>query len=179
MYNEVFWPQVSRALTQALRGDGTGLLTLSDEYLSRDRNGHYGQDLTSYSPIYCLDHPETRSLDAIAADAKELGQKYPPLGDFIGWGAVSCQQWPLKGVVPAQRLTAPGAAPILVVGSTEDPATPYEWAQSLASQLSSGRLLTRVGQGHTGYRQGTLCVDQGIERYLVQGLVPAPGTRCS
>ncbi len=155
------------------------MLALADQYLDRDKQGHYGQDLTSYSPIYCLDHPETRSVEAIGADARRLEQKYPPLGDFIGWGAVPCKVWPLPGVVPAQKLTAQGAAPILVVGTTEDPATPYEWAKGLASQLSSGRLLTRVGQGHTGYRQGNRCIDGAIERYLVQGSEPAAGTTCS
>jgi pimeloyl-ACP methyl ester carboxylesterase len=178
MYDAQEWPRESRAIAAALRGDGTPLLNLADEYLSRDSSGHYGQDLTSYSPIYCLDHPETRSVEAIGADAERLGKAYPPLGDFIGWGAVSCKVWPLPGVVPAKKLTAPGAAPILVVGTTDDPATPYEWAKSLASQLSPGRLLTRVGQGHTGYRKSP-CVDAAVERYLVQGTLPAEGASCS
>jgi pimeloyl-ACP methyl ester carboxylesterase len=179
MYEEGFWPTISRGIAQALRGDGTTLLALSDDYLERDRSGRYGQSLTSYSPIYCLDHPETRSVDEIAAQARELGRKYPPLGDFIGWGPLSCKVWPVPGVVPAQKLTAPGAAPILVVGTTDDPATPYEWSQSLAGQLSSGRLLTRTGQGHVGYRQGNECIDRAVEKYLVQGEVPAENTVCS
>jgi pimeloyl-ACP methyl ester carboxylesterase len=179
MYEPSYWPTVSRGIAQAMRGDGTTLLALSDEYLDRDASGHYGQSLTSYNPIYCLDHPETRSVDEIETQAHELGKEYPPLGDFIGWGAVSCKVWPVPGVVPRQKLTAPGAAPILVVGTTDDPATPYEWAKSLGSQLSSGRLLTRTGQGHTGYRQGNACVDGAVERYLVQGAVPAKGTVCS
>jgi pimeloyl-ACP methyl ester carboxylesterase len=179
MYETGYWPAVSRGIAQALRGDGTTLLALSDQYVDRNTSGHYGQSLTSYNPIYCLDHPETRSLDEIEAQAHELGKEYPPLGDFIGWGAVSCKMWPVPGVVPMQKLTAPGAAPILVVGTTDDPATPYEWAQSLAGQLSSGRLLTRTGQGHTGYRQGDVCIDRAVERYLVQGVVPAKGTVCS
>ncbi len=179
MYEEGFWPTISRGIAQALRGDGTTLLALSDDYLERDRSGRYGQSLTSYSPIYCLDHPETRSVDEIATQARELGKKYPPLGDFIGWGALSCKVWPVPGVVPAQKLTAPGAAPILVVGTTDDPATPYEWSQSLAGQLSSGRLLTRTGQGHVGYRQGNECIDRAVEKYLVQGEAPAEGTVCS
>jgi pimeloyl-ACP methyl ester carboxylesterase len=178
MYEQAFWPTISRGVAQALRGDGTTLLALSDDYLERDAKGHYGQSLTSYNPIYCLDHPETRSIDEISAQARELGRQYPPLGDFIGWGALSCKVWPVPGVVPAQKLTAQGAAPILVVGTTDDPATPYEWAQALAGQLSSGRLLTRTGQGHVGYRQGNSCIDRAVEKYLVQGSVPSEGTVC-
>jgi pimeloyl-ACP methyl ester carboxylesterase len=178
MYEQASWPSVTRALTQALRGDGTTLLALADNYLERDRNGHYAQDVTSYSPIYCLDHPETRTVAQIGDQAAQLQKQYPPLGDFIGWGQTSCQVWPLPGVTPTQRLTAPGAQPILVVGTTEDPATPYEWAKSLASQLSSGRLLTREGQGHAAYRQGNGCIDLAIDRYLVQGTLPKEGTVC-
>ncbi len=179
MYERSYWPTISRGLAQALRGDGTTLLALSDNYLERQPDGRYGQSLTSYNPIYCLDHPETRSVDEIAAQARQLAEQYPPIGDFIGWGALSCKVWPVPAVVPAQKLTAQGAAPILVVGTTGDPATPYEWAQSLAGQLSSGRLLTRVGQGHVGYRQGNTCTDLAVEKYLVQGAVPAEDVSCS
>jgi pimeloyl-ACP methyl ester carboxylesterase len=178
MYEQSWWPTVTRAITQAMRGDGTSLLALSDDYLERDKNGHYAQDMTSYSPIYCLDHPETRTVEQIGEQAHQLGAAYPPLGDFIGWGQTSCQVWPLSGVTPTQRLTAQGAAPILVVGTTDDPATPYEWATSLASQLSSGRLLTRQGQGHAAYRQGNGCIDLAIDRYLVQGILPKAGAVC-
>jgi pimeloyl-ACP methyl ester carboxylesterase len=178
MYAQVLWPTVTRAITQAIRGDGTTLLLLADDYLKRDRNGHYAQDTTSYSPIYCLDHPETRTVAQIGDQAAQLEKQYPPLGGFIGWGETSCQGWPLPVVTPTQRLTAAGAQPILVVGTTDDPATPYEWAKSLASQLSSGRLLTRQGQGHAAYRQGSECIDLAIDRYLVEGKVPKAGTVC-
>jgi pimeloyl-ACP methyl ester carboxylesterase len=178
MYERSAWPTLTRAITQATRGDGTTLLAMADNYLERDRNGHYSQDVTSYSPIYCLDHPETRTLAQIGDQAVQLQKQYPPLGDFIGWGQTSCQVWPLPGVTPTQRVSAEGAQPIVVVGTTDDPATPYEWAKSLASQLSSGRLLTREGQGHAAYRQGSECIDLAIDRYLVQGTLPEEGTVC-
>jgi pimeloyl-ACP methyl ester carboxylesterase len=178
LYEQATWPTVSRAIAQAMRGDGTTLLALSDDYLER-KNGHYGQSMTSYGPIYCLDHPETRTVAQIGEQAAELQQQYPPLGDFIGWGQTSCQVWPLPGVTPTQRVSAEGAQPILVVGTTDDPATPYEWAKSLASQLSSGRLLTREGQGHAAYRQGNACIDLALDRYLVRGALPREGTVCT
>jgi pimeloyl-ACP methyl ester carboxylesterase len=178
LYEQSWWPIVTRGITQALRGDGSTLLALSDQYTERDSTGHYGEDMTAYSPIYCLDHAVPGSAKQILARSRALGATYPPLGDYIASGAVQCQVWPIKAVMPVQRLTAPGAAPILVVGTTDDPATPYEWAKSLASQLSSGRLLTRVGQGHAAYRQGNGCIDRAIERYFVEGTVPAAGTVC-
>ena len=67
------------------------------------------------------------------------------------------------------RCDAAGAAPILVVGTTRDPATPYESAQALAEQLDSGHLLTYDGDGHTAYRLGSSCVDTAVDAYLLDG----------
>lgn len=80
--------------------------------------------------------------------------------------------------MPRKALTAEGAAPILVLGTVDDPATPYEWAQALSSQLSSGRLLTWEGSVHTAYHQGNDCIDDKVEHYLLTGEVPDEGTRC-
>ena len=74
---------------------------------------------------------------------------------------------------------AKGAAPILVVGTTRDPATPYAWAQALADQLDSGRLLTFDGDGHTGYNRGSSCINRAVEKYLIQGVLPAEGLVCT
>ncbi len=68
-----------------------------------------------------------------------------------------------------KELHATGAAPILVLGTIDDPATPYEWSEALASQLDSGRLLTWEGTVHTAYRQGSTCVDEKVEDYLLTG----------
>ena len=95
MYEQSSWPTVGRAITQAMRGDGSTLLALSDAYFERDKDGHYAQDMTSYSPIYCLDHPEKRTVAQIGEQAASLQKQYPPLGGFIGWGQTSCQVWPL------------------------------------------------------------------------------------
>ncbi|HVN13930.1 MAG TPA: alpha/beta hydrolase [Kineosporiaceae bacterium] len=178
MYAQALWPTVTQGITQAMRGDGSQLLALSDQYTDRDSHGRYGEDLTAYSPIYCLDHAPSGTVDQVLARARVFGASYPPLGDFIATGDVQCVVWPLRAVVPAQRLTARGAAPIVVIGTTDDPATPYEWAKSLASQLSSARLLTRTGQGHAAYRQGNPCIDRAVDRYLVQGTLPAAAQVC-
>ena len=179
LYSQQLWPALSKGLTEAFRGDGTTLLLLADLYAERDKQGTYDLLLQAYYAIDCLDHAETRSLDAIAADSARLRAKYPPFGDTLGWGQVVCDVWPYPAVVPAERITANGAKPILVVGTTDDPATPYEWATSLASQLSSGRLLTRKGQGHTAYQAGSACTDAALAHYLVSGTLPAAGTVCS
>jgi pimeloyl-ACP methyl ester carboxylesterase len=178
LYSAQLWPSLTNGLTNALSGDGDGLLALADTYLERDDKGHYGQTIAANPAIFCLDVPETRSTEQIQADAAELQRKYPPLGGTIGWGALSCSQWPLPSVMPRRKLSATGAAPILVLGTVDDPATPYEWARSLSSQLSSGRLLTWEGTVHTAYNQGSDCIDSKVEAYLLSGAVPAAGLRC-
>jgi pimeloyl-ACP methyl ester carboxylesterase len=178
LYATQLWPQLTTGLTEAMTGSGKSLLELADTYLERDAKGHFGQTIAANPAIFCLDVAETRTPAQIGADAAELQRQFPPLGGAIGWGALSCSQWPLKAVMPRKKLTAEGAAPILVVGTVDDPATPYEWAQGLASQLSSGRLLTWEGTVHTAYNQGDDCIDDKVETYLLTGTVPAEGTRC-
>lgn len=178
MYSRESWPYLTQALTAALQGDGSGLLALADLYLERAEDGTYGQIQQVINPIYCLDHADRRDVDEIRASAEELRTEYPPFGDFIGWGESTCAEWPYRAVVPRQELTAPGAAPILVLGTTGDPATPYEWAESLAGQLTSGVLVTREGEGHTAYAVGSACIDRTVVDYLVRGTVPPEGTRC-
>ena len=78
----------------------------------------------------------------------------------------------------AAPIRAPGAGPILVVGTTRDPATPYAFAKNLAAELDSGRLLTYDGDGHTAYKEGSGCIDDAVDAYLVGGKLPAEGTRC-
>ncbi len=100
-------------------------------------------------------------------------------GEALAWAALNCAYWPVRATGEAQRIEAKGAAPIVVVGTTRDPATPYRWAQSLAAQLSSARLLTYDGDGHTAYGRGSACIDAAINTYLLKGTPPADGKRCS
>ena len=178
MYTDQLWSMLSRGISEALQGDGSTLLELADLYNERDSDGHYGQVLAANPAIYCLDHGEEASTDHIREFAAELGRRYPPFGDSMGWGVLGCAEWPTPATVRPQRLTAEGAAPILVIGTTGDPATPYEWAKALAAQLSSGRLLTWEGQGHTAYGRAGACVSEAVETYLLAGAPPDDGTVC-
>jgi pimeloyl-ACP methyl ester carboxylesterase len=178
LYDDAFYPTLTTGIEQALNGDGTTLLRLADIYYQRDAKGRYGQTIAANPAIFCLDVAEKRTAAQIGVDAEKLGRMYPPLGSALGWGALGCAEWPVPAVVPREKLTAKGAAPILVLGTVGDPATPYEWAQGLASQLSSGELLTWEGDVHTAYNRGDRCVDDAVERYLLSGTMPAQGTRC-
>ena len=89
-----------------------------------------------------------------------------------------CAAETFKATEPEPEIDAEGSNPIVVVGTTRDPATPYEWAEALAKALDNGVLVSRDGDGHTGYMQGNGCVDDAIDAYLVDGKVPDNGLEC-
>ncbi|WP_432125555.1 alpha/beta hydrolase [Streptomyces sp. bgisy082] len=180
MYDEGAWPQLREALTQAKGGRGAGLLALADSYYEREPDGEYANLMAANAAVNCLDLPAAYRGPADAAKAVPSFEKASPVfGTGLAWAALNCTYWPSPATGRPHRITAEGAAPILVVGTTRDPATPYKWAESLAGQLSSGTLLTYEGDGHTAYGRGSDCVDTAINTYLLEGTPPTDGKRCS
>ncbi|KAB1983467.1 alpha/beta hydrolase [Streptomyces triticiradicis] len=181
MYDESSWPQLRDALTSAMRrNDGAGLLALSDSYYERDADGQYANLMSANAAVNCLDLPPAFSgPDQVERSLPAFEKASPVFGEGLAWASLNCAYWPVGNTGEPHRIEAKGAAPILVVGTTRDPATPYPWARSLASQLSSGTLLTYVGDGHTAYGRGSACIDSAIDRYLLQGVPPEKGKRCS
>ena len=102
----------------------------------------------------------------------------PVFGKVFAWGLTAATAHRRARDEQVPTIHAKGAAPIVVVGTTRDPATPYAWAVALAHQLDSGVLVSRDGDGHTGYHVGNTCVDDAVESYLVSGVVPKNGLSC-
>jgi pimeloyl-ACP methyl ester carboxylesterase len=179
LYDEGSWSLLRQALGEALRGNGYTLLGLADFYSDRGPRGRYTTNaVEALYAVNCLDRPESTELDAYRETAAELSRSSPVFGSFIAWGSLPCATWPVPPQGEPHAIAATGAKPILVVGTTRDPATPYAWARSFARQLDSGRLLTFVGDGHTAYRRGSSCVDEAVDAYLLEGRLPQAGTRC-
>ncbi|MEU6319801.1 alpha/beta hydrolase [Streptomyces sp. NPDC047009] len=181
MYDQATWPQLREALTSAMKSnDGAGLLVLSDTYYERDANGRYSNLMFANAAVNCLDLPSAfSSPEDVEKALPEFQKASPVFGKGLAWSALNCAYWPVRATGQAHRIQAKGAPPIVVVGTTRDPATPYRWAQSLAAQLASGRLLTFDGDGHTAYGRGSKCVEGAVDTYLLQGMPPAKGKRCS
>jgi pimeloyl-ACP methyl ester carboxylesterase len=182
MYDQSYWAYLRQALTSALSGNGSVLLALADAYNDRGSNGTYtdNQDEANIA-INCLDHPENTTVSQITSMLPTYEKASPLFGAMLDWGNLSCDYWPVQSTSQPHTISAKGAAPILVVGTTNDPATPYAWAKSLASQLSSGRLLTMNGAGHTAYDRGasgSTCIDNDVDAYLLNARLPAAGTVC-
>ena len=177
LYSKAYWPLLRQALSSAFAGDGTLLIELADALMERNGNGTYSNLAESNMAINCVDRSWPRDLSAWRAAASAARRDAPQFGEAIMWGSLPCAYWPVRGArVPAMR--AVGAPPILVVGTTRDPATPYRWAQALARDLSTGVLLGWNGDGHTAYMMGSSCVNSIVDRYLLDGAPPKSGTVC-
>ena len=177
LYNPASYRSLELALALAKAGDGRLLVLLSDPFRGRKPSGAYSNQNDAYYSNTCLDFPVSTDLADYKALAETL-RKVAPRFRGAAYNDLACAYWS----VPAERTPAPatgtGAPPIVVIGSTGDPATPYQWARNLASQLESGTLITRQGEGHTGYFFST-CVQKATDAYLLEGTVPKKDLVCS
>ncbi|MEU8617136.1 alpha/beta hydrolase [Streptomyces sp. NPDC048623] len=181
LYAQQNWPLLTSALTKAENGSGAELLSLADWYNDRDASGHYSTQSHSQRAISCADSAERPTLDQARALLPEFRRLSPVFGPFLAWDTAGwCADWPVKGESTTTPVSAPGAAPILVVGTTGDPATPYEGAERMAKALGQGVgvLVTNKGEGHGAYGSAA-CVTRTVDAYLTGGKVPAYGTTCA
>jgi pimeloyl-ACP methyl ester carboxylesterase len=172
MYTDFLWPSLARALNSALAGDGSGLVSLTDMYLQRRGDGSYGNLIESNLAVNCLDDVYAKDVSRYRALAQPWSQEAPHFGAAIAQGLMTCAVWPAEPV-PLRTPQARGAPPIVVIGTTGDPATPYGWAVKMSQQLESAILLTSEAEGHTAYLRGRSCIDNAVNAYLLN-LTPPP-----
>lgn len=180
MYNTQWWPQLTQAFASAWRGgDGSGLLAIADTLNSRNEDGTYADNsFDAINAINNLDYTPEGTIDLWVTQAVALKEELRILGKYVGYPSAALEAWPTRHAARS-RITAQGAAPIVVIGTTHDPATPYSMAQGLSGQLASGVLVSVEGWNHTSYRRGAnQCVVRAVEDYLVAGTVPSDGLMC-
>src|SRR5215204_1813630 len=171
------WEVLRQGLEAVIKkGDGSILLRIADVYLGRSEGGTYEQHVAGFPAISCIDSQDTSVRKELAEHAAELSKKGTTLGEF--WGAaLVCPLWPVAPAPKLPKITARGAAPIVVIGTTGDPATPHEYAVGMANQLDSAVLLTFRGYGHLAYGQSP-CVRKVVQAYLNNNVVPRNKTTC-
>jgi pimeloyl-ACP methyl ester carboxylesterase len=178
LYSRSLWSVLDQALGSALHGDGAQLLAVSDAYTSRGAHGYTNNSMEALIAITCLDRDDAiPSSKAVSYDPR-FERASPTFGDIFAYSLSSCENWPIHTHRTPAPIHARGAPPILVIGTTRDPATPLSWARALAHQLQSGVLIRRDGDGHTGYHAGNACVDTAVESYLVSDKVPSGQVNC-
>jgi pimeloyl-ACP methyl ester carboxylesterase len=178
LYSTSYWSQLRQALGDAQNGDGQLLLAFSDALTERHSDGSYANLIESNLAINCIDRPSPRQVSVYDASARTFAQVSPHFGEPIAYGSLPCAFWRVPPVEQAHAVTAKGAPPIVVIGTTRDPATPYVWAKALAHQLASGVLVTYDSDGHTAYEHGNSCITGAVNAYLDRRVVPRDGLRC-
>jgi pimeloyl-ACP methyl ester carboxylesterase len=180
LYSKDFWPYLTEGLQQAYAGDGEVLMLLSDAMNGRNENGQYSNLVPANVAINCADEKPRYTTADVKARLPQFRAASPVFGDFLAWGMLSCTGWPAAGAADHPDVSAPGAPPIVVIGNTGDPATPYAGAKRMVDALGKGVgvELTWKGQGHGAYDSKDECVQSAVNDYLLKGKVPAAGTVC-
>ena len=176
MYSERYWPAFERALEDAAAGDGAGLLQLHDAYYGRRADGTYGNLIEAFQAINCADEAERPTVEEADADVDEVLAVAPRVFPYTT-GSYSCTFFP-PALDPRIDITGAGAGPIVVIGTTGDPATPLESSRAMSDTLEDGRLVIVEANEHTGYR-GDDCVRGIVHEYLLTLVAPDDGTVCS
>ncbi|MEJ1115089.1 alpha/beta hydrolase [Paenarthrobacter sp. CCNWLY172] len=179
LYNDQSWPALTQALESAFSGDVSQMMRLADLGADREANGTYSSNSAfAFQAINCLDYPMVTDTVGMRAEEARLIQDSPTFGSFFAYGGVNCKDWPYKNTRTPAPVEYNGSAPIVVVGTTGDPATPLEWSQSLRKQLENASLVTWEGEGHTAYGRSNSCVSTAVDEYFVDGKLPQDGLKC-
>jgi pimeloyl-ACP methyl ester carboxylesterase len=181
MYEDAAWPMLMLALASGMEsGDGTALMELADLYFDRDsETGEYTTNMfDAFLAISCLDSPVDARISVMEQRMEQMRQVAPTLADFSAYGAIGCAEWPFPAVMEPHQVSADGADPIVVIGTTGDPATPFENAEVLAGGFSSGVLVTFEGEGHGAVGRSNECVNDMLNDYYIKGQAPPPNLTC-
>ncbi|EAR24160.1 peptidase [marine actinobacterium PHSC20C1] len=179
LYSQDNWAYLRQLFTTVMQGDASIAFDLADSYNGRGADGTYAENQTeAFIAINCLDAREPASNDRMREQAAELALAAPVFGPQMSYGDPGCANWPVEAKRDRVAISAPGAADMLVIGTTNDPATPYEWAKTVAGNLDSGHLVTYDGEGHTAYNKSNDCVNTTVDDFLLKGVVPSTDPNC-
>ena len=179
LYDQSLWRYADQGLTGLDSGDGRILLLIADIYNHRNSDGSYGNLFNgAYHSTYCLDFAVPANIAAYDELGPAFAQASALFGPWSQYGNLQCAYWPVKPKSSRGPLPIHDAPPILLIGGTNDPATPYVDAQSVNRQIDGSVLLTRQGNGHTSY-DSSVCSHSAEDAYLISVTLPSAGTVCS
>ncbi|MFE0799944.1 alpha/beta hydrolase [Streptomyces sp. NPDC058812] len=195
LYSQSFWPALLVGLEAVTGGDGDVLADLAEALGQHGAGGDSDDGTTdegtddptdesnendAFRAITCDDSSDRYTVADVERKMPEFVEASPLFGPGLAWSALSCAGWPVPGEAHHPEVSAPGAAPIMLVGNTGDPATPYQGAARMAEELGKGVgfELTYRGEGHGAFDSGNACVRDAVHAYLLGGELPKPGAVC-
>ena len=180
MYSPTLWSDLTDGLSELAKGRGDTLLELADSYWDRDEHGRYTNANDVQTAVNCVDGPQITDRAKVVEQDRRMREvsPYSSYGKFTGNAPLStCAFWPVPPTSGPHQASAPGLPPVLVVSTTDDPATPYQDGVELAKQLGA-TLLTYKGTQHTVVFEGDACVDKYATDYLINLTLPPQGAKC-
>lgn len=179
LYDSSNWQLLTMAFSDVINSnDGTQFQYYNDLSNERESDGTFSSNGTEANwAINCADYPPADSKQS-EEFSQELQQKAPVFGDFMTSGGDLCSSWPFHPKDVPGPLKAKNSAPLVVVGTRYDPATPYHWAEEMHEQLDNSVLVTWEGDGHTAYGRAGACITDPLDSYLLNGTVPEDGLTC-
>lgn len=187
LYDDVEgWPMLIMAINEARDGDGTTFAKLADAYNGRETDGSYiSNENDANVVIDCLDWNRNKSNEQIRTNISKFAKAAPVLGPYIALSGITCNELnKVIGRAPNSSnqntvQISKTATKVLIIGTTQDPATPYAWAKALHSYIHNSRLITLKAEGHTGYGRGSACTDDAVDSYLLTGIAPRKDLNCT
>lgn len=179
LYSQSTWKYLNSLFTDVEQGHAAVAFQLADSYVGRNADGTFRDNsFEALIAVNCLDYKSTDTNANMRIEAAKLEAAAPTFGPEMAYGGTSCNNWPFKSTRERGPIAAKGSAPIVVVGTTNDPATPYVWAQNLAKELQHGYLVTHKGEGHTAYNKSNSCVNNAVDDYFISDTVPLTDPHC-
>jgi pimeloyl-ACP methyl ester carboxylesterase len=113
-------------------------------------------------------------VDQIREFVDDLGITAPTFGRALGWGVITCKDWPFQTDSVKPEVAVPNQ-PVMIVVTEFDPATPAAWGRDLGKRLVNVEVVEWAGgYNHTGYNEGNNCVTDRVDAYLIEGVI-SPG----
>ncbi len=179
LYVPRLWTPLNRGLQELAQGRGDTLMVLADAYYGRSADGTYSTDMDAFQAVLCVDNPPVKDPNV----TRDVEARYRAVAPFLDTGQPpspaldNCAFWPVPHTGGPHHPQVTGLAPVVVVSTTQDPATPYQAGVNLARDLNA-RLLTFEGTQHGAFLQGSSCVDRAGIAYLTDLTLPPEGIRC-
>lgn len=179
LYDDTMWSILTQAFTEVIESDNGDMFEMLND-LNNERNddGTFESNGTEANwAINCADYGPA-DPDQAKELSKKLEKEAPIFGDYMTEGEDMCTNWPYQPEEQPKAFSAEGADPIVVVGTTYDPATPYDWAVAMNENFADSVLVSWEGDGHTAFHRAGPCINDPLDAYLLNGTVPEDGLTC-
>jgi pimeloyl-ACP methyl ester carboxylesterase len=181
LYAKQAWGLLAAALAEGAAGDGSLLRAIVHQVVDpREPDGSPDPAGDRFAAISASEREWPRDVDSYLERGAREWAEFPHFWASFAYSEIGYALWPVRDddAYGGPFTVAPSSATTLVVGTTNDPATPYAGAVDLVAEQGNARLLTMDGDGHTAHGGNSACIDSAVEAYVVDLRLPPEGTVC-